>query len=305
MKMEKSIKHIYILLILLNTFTSCKLKNEKNTFLLKDNFFKVSMGISDTTSISKKDSALLAIEYLNLSKGKLSVSVIGKICDTVAFIYNTYRGIEPKNHSERLCEYLTYRYNNYLGELNIEREFSNFEIAEPRNNNDTLGLLLAIIEKIEFHYNEFYRTQESKIKLRLLDSIKKNIKEFPTSKRLQYLAANMNFSLNNYKASIPIYYNLLSQNYYSYKIIRKLIKYYDKIHSDSSRYFLNFGEKKFPDRCFLEGIPWQTSDSGYLAICQNCLHSINQRDSLKAQVYLAKFYLIKKDFKKVREMYTN
>ncbi|HEY5392365.1 MAG TPA: hypothetical protein VIJ57_09645 [Hanamia sp.] len=42
-----------------------------------------------------------------------------------------------------------------------------------------------------------------------------------------------------------------------------------------------------------------------MAICQNCLQSINQRDSLKAQVYLAKFYLIQRNFKKVREIYTN
>jgi len=196
MKTIKPIKQICGVLLFYTVFASCQLKNKKNSFWLNNDFFKVAMGISDATSISKKDSTLLAIEYLNLSKEKLSIPIIGKICDTVGFTYNTYRGIEPKNHSERLCEYLTYRYNNYLGELNIEREFSDFEIAEPRNNSDTLGLLLDIIEKIEFHYNEFYRTQESKIKLELLDSIKKNLNEFPTSKRLQYLAANMNFSLN-------------------------------------------------------------------------------------------------------------
>lgn len=112
----------------------------------------------------------------------------------------------------------------------------------------------------------------------------------------------MNFSLKRFNVCLPIYNDLLQQDYYSYRILRRLADYYKDINIDSCKTYLNLLEKQFSSKCVIEGITLK-NDSLLILNCNNCLKSNSRRDSIKARVELTKYYLKEKNYGQIEQLY--
>lgn len=294
-------KVVVIIGVFIFLICSCKHSSKRK---LVDNLFELSLGIKDELSQhSNIDSVRKIINALDSSNDSVALLWLNKNYKTEADEYNAYVGIVPRvEENLKISIYLTYRYNEYIGDIEKDRLYfnllgSNHIYHFKKDSNDST---INELKEIEENYLSFYL--DSTHKYKYFDLIKSKLEKYPTSKRLKYLYANMNLEINKINVCLPIYNELLQSDYYSYKILRRLAGYYQHINFDSCKIYLNILEKRFNYRCVTESLDTK-NDSLFILGCNNCLKGNSKRDSIKSRVALTGYYLKQNDFKKISNLY--
>jgi hypothetical protein len=193
--------------------------------------------------------------------------------------------------------YLSFRYNNFMSDIDNDEEGILFQNAVDANATDELFKL----QKIE--WGTLYDTLRKPDSIGAIEIIKysKELKRaYPESKRLDYLIATSYLAIGKESEALLIYDQLISNNYYVLPILRKIVTYFGKVNNISmhEKYAAIFKEK-FPNECLLINSDFKAPINTINEMCRNCLKNGTQRDSINANIFLAKYCLQKKLYKQV------
>jgi len=294
-------KRIIVVGILFFGVVSCNF--QRNEFLSND-LFIVSLGIKRALNEkSNTESERKILNALDSSNDSLALRYLTNDFQIEMNEYNGYIGILPaEDEQSSISNYLSYRYNESVGDMKNERLYFNLlgNAHLYRFKKDYNDSVIRFLNEIEESYLSFYLDSINKYKY--LEKIKSNLEIFPSSNRLKYLYANMNFEIHQYNICLPIYDELLRSDYYSYKILRRMAGHYKYQNSKKYKIYLNLLEKQFTNRCALEGLEAK-KDSSFIISCNNCMNGNSRRDSIKATVVLTRYYLNNNNFNQVVEQY--
>ncbi|HEV3412677.1 MAG TPA: hypothetical protein VG101_09370 [Puia sp.] len=301
--------------VLLFIFISCSSPKKKkldrqmisaeDTTALTDNYIKLCYGIpteADTSNFMEH-----AMQLLNASdyRGCLALfkSKYPKL-DTVMWHSGFYGLIipdvnitsyKPSARKYTPIDYLSFRYNNFLGDLvNDEQSWIFLESADIVHRAGRLYKLQEA-ESIGVLGYDSFRWPDSVI---AKDAIKEIAplaeNDYKGSRRVEYILACAYLVLGDDVKAIPIYDKLIANNYYALPCLKNIIKYLgDKKRMDEQEKYIAIFEKMFPNECLLLERYYQSPTDSVKTICGNCIRMGTQRDSIKASMFLANYLLNK------------
>jgi len=275
---------------------------------VSDSYIKLCYGIEtevDTSNLMEK-----AVYLLNKSDYRGCLNVMNQIkggIDTVYWHSGFYALVIPDSNIKSYegakvgynapINYLSFRYNNFLSDINKDEEGILFQNAVDANATDELFKLQTI------EWGSLYdtlRTPDSIGAVEIIKYSKELKRKYPKSKRLDYLIANSYLAIGDVSQALSIYDNLISMNYYALPILRNIITYFGKVNRsfEQDKYAAVF-KKKFPNECLLIDSDFKAPINSINEMCKNCLKIGTQRDSINASIFLAKFCLQNKMYKQV------
>ena len=138
-----------------------------------------------------------------------------------------------------------------------------------------------------------------------INYIKSLKKSNPKSLRLDYILAMEYLKSNNLDSSLKLFNILIEKDYYALPSLRNIIQYLSDNHNLILEKYLVLFNKKYPSECNLFALNKsfkKVSVDSLPLICNNCINSIFQRDSVYALVLLAQYYLSINNIEKADSM---
>jgi hypothetical protein len=315
MKPFTRVLSVVLLIILISCSSSKKKKLDRqmisaeDTTVLTDNYIKLCYGIpteADTSNFMEH-----AMQLLNASDYRgclvLFKSKYPKL-DTVIWHSGFYGLIIPDSNIQSYkgshnkynpIDYLSFRYNNFLGDLVNDEQASIFtESADIVHRTGRLYKLQEAESRGVLGYDSF-RWPDSVIATEAINEIEPLLeKDFKGSRRVQYILAWAYLVLADDSKAIPIYDRLIAENYYALPSLKNVIKYlWIKKRMDEQEKYVTICNKMFPDECLLLERYNQSSSDSVKTICEHCIRFGTQRDSIEASIFLANYLLDKRAYK--------
>lgn len=227
------------------------------------------------------------------------------------FVYNGFKILRPKSNSNNtwLPYYLSYRYAEYIEDIDkntlmaiLTDGYSYVTQADSVSNN-----CIKKAFEIEFEYLSAYSNEDGSIIREKVERFIGLIKLYPSSSRVKYLWARLNYDLDSSHTSHTAFQNLFNAKYYMKPILRRFIRHYVNLNDDSVRKYSTLMNNLYPNDCNLGKITLildsKNNDSEIINACQQCFSGLSQKDSLLAKVLLCKYYLVTKRYLIVNKMY--
>ncbi|MBV4358923.1 hypothetical protein [Pinibacter aurantiacus] len=257
------------------------------------NFIALLNGSSST--VDSSNPLELSIFYLNRSMYDSSCEVLKRNFSLDTLIENDFYGFELKDkNASNYVKYAVFRLNEY-----------------PHNLDNELHLQL--LRSITDERDELYQIQSSEVYyLGSLsgvspESTKKNINSLierlsksPHNQRLKFLLANEYLIANETDKSLKIFDELISANYYAQVSLRTIIKRLTIEKSPLLSKYISLYTNKFPGECLFGLAPHlykEVGEGDLQELNRNSCRSPFQKDSILAKIFLASFYLNKRDYK--------
>ena len=282
-----------------------KLTDGKENTNLTTNYIQLCYGID--TKVDTSNLMELAMDLLNKSDYRGCLKVMQKIngkIDTVYWHSGFYALIvsDSNIHSYETAKigyndpinYLSFRYNNFVGDIANDEQSILFQNSVDANSIDELFKL----QNIEWGtlYDNF-RVADLAGSKAVIESANRLKEVYPQSKRLDFLLAVAYLKLGEEKKAIQLFDNLISKNYYALPSLKMIIDYYGKSNrfSEQDKYVSLF-KLRFPNLCLITDNNLQNLSQLAIEICKNCIRNGTQRDSINANINLAKYGLESRNF---------
>jgi hypothetical protein len=302
-------RHISIIsMVIVIICGSCKNRNDVHSIRLtsKSNFYYYSLGLNELASVDSSfvPECFRALENVELSQ---ALDIIVKQNFAIEYIYGGYFILSSLSKNPKPVDYyLSYRFaeaqgdidNNYLDRLLVS---SHISLQRDSADPDSLAFLISL----EDDYLKMYDKNTGAIDTSKLQGFKKYLIKEKEIGRIQFLWGVANFKANLYDESLNSFRLLLSKNKYEKRIYKLLSLYYSQIGNDSSQYYQNLLETKYPNDCNLDKLKRLSTTSSEVEIesefnkCK-CNNKIN--DSIEAGVFRTSFYLNNGDLSRTESM---
>lgn len=311
LKMKRKISILFVILICIISCSFSKKKKainyvliSKDTIIISENYVKLCYGIeteADTNNFMEH-----SIQLINTSDYRACLTLFKsryKKLDTVKWHSGYYGLIIPDPYIDTIPhhynpnDYLSFRFNNFLGDLVNDEQRIICASAVNSNNPDEL-IKLQNAEAIYTLYDKL-RTPDSVIAKDAINEIKSLLQDqYKGSKRLEYILATAFLVLGEDNEASAIYNRLIAQNYYALLCLKNLIKYLgDRKRIHEQEKYVSIFNKMYPKECLLLERYNQLPLDSVNNICRNCITMGTQRDSIKASIYLANYFFNNKAYK--------
>jgi hypothetical protein len=295
---------LFILFGCTNTVNK-KLTDGKQNTNLTTNYIQLCYGID--TKVDTSNLMELAMDLLNKSDYSTCLKVLQKINGKIDTVYwhsgfyalivsdsniHSYEGAKIGYNDP--INYLSFRYNNFIGDIANDEQSILFQNSVDANSTDELFKL----QNIEWGtlYDNFRVTDLVGSKA-VIQSANRLKEAYPQSKRLDFLLAVSYLKIGEEKKAIKLFDNLISKNYYAMPSLKMIIEYYGKSKriSEQEKY-VSFFKVRFPNLCLITYNNLQNLPQLAIEICKNCVRNGTQRDSINANINLAKYGLESRNF---------
>lgn len=279
--------------LLIFSIVGC-MRSEKRETCTSHTYFNLSMGIvqDDYTALDAMDSAMLR---LNASDEAAAIQILRRNYKVDTFFNNGYVGLVVSQPKSDLTNYLLYRYLELVGDLD-PNSLTRVLVSDINLDNNCIRTLIEQESLYLSFYSKKIADQDRKT---IIDSIKKRHELFPNSLRIKYILANIYYASQLYDEALKLYLDLINQNYYKFNCLKRLIKHYELLNSDSLRYYVKLAADLFPQKCVPQKIALVNSDSEIYEVISSCSVSLSKKDSIEAKVLSAKIYLTNENFEMV------
>lgn len=306
-------------LVLLSIITSCSFSGKKkdnsqmvlarDSTLLTENYIKLCYGIAteaDTGNFMEH-----AMQLLNTSdyRGCLALfkTRYPKL-DTVIW-HSGFHGLiipdsniqsyKPSRSKYNPIDYLSFRYNNFFSDLVNDEQGWIFSDAVDIKHRDEVLFKLQEAESIGMLGYDSLRIPDSVVARTAIKEIVPLLEnKYKGSRRVEYILAWAYLVLGDDAKATPIYDRLIAENYYALPCLKNIIKYWgDKKRMGEQEKYVTIFNKMFPNECLLLERYNQSPADSVETICTNCIRSGTQRDSIKASIFLANYFLSKRAYK--------
>lgn len=297
---------LFILFGCTNTGNNKKLTEGKENTYLTTNYIQLCYGMD--TKVDTSNPMELAMDLLNKSNYYGCLKVLKKIngkIDTVYWHSGFYALIVADSNIRSYetakigyndpINYLSFRYNNFIGDISNGEQSILFQNSVDANTKDELFKL----QNIEWGtlYDNLRITDLTGSKA-VIESANKLKEEYPQSKRLDFLLAVAYLKINEEKKAIQLFNYLINKNYYALPSLKMIIDYYGKSKRFSEQQnYISLFKEKFPNLCLITDNNLQNLPQLAIEICKNCVRYGTQRDSINANINLAKYGLESRNFK--------
>ena len=282
-----------ICLLIITFFICCNNKNGNKCSINKT--VSLCLGIHSSTTNNVGNSDLESVlNDLSLSNELSAFRVTSKYL--LAGNELNINGLVGEKEFQVLM--IKYRYLDYLDE-STPQNLTNLLSSISLDKSDSLCFRKLL--DIELTYLSGLSKDYGELNLiKSIEQIKKYKEEFPGSFRIRYLLANLFWIAAKKESAIIEYKELISNEYYKYKSLRKVIEYYYAMNiPDSTNKYLKESTEEFSNKCIPEKLMQSSSDSEFFIECDKCLTGNNKKDSIISKIELIKFYLNKRNFEKV------
>lgn len=282
-----------------------KVTGNNDSIVLTENYIRLCYGLK--TDVDTNNVMEHAMQLLNASDYKGCLELFKRKynkLDTVRWHSGYYGLIIPDSniqsyHTAALkynpLDYLSFRYNNFIGDLANDEEAIIFQNSGNFDNPDELFKLQYVDGDI-ISYDKL-RISDSVVAKRTIKDAEVLQKKYPESKRLEYILGSSYLVLGQDAKAIPIFNELINQNYYALLCLKKIINYlgYKNRLVEQEKYVTIF-KKMYPDECLLIDQYNQLPIDSVKSICKECVEKGSQRDSISANIFLAKYFFNQRAF---------
>ncbi|MGN6402136.1 MAG: tetratricopeptide repeat protein [Flavisolibacter sp.] len=149
---------------------------------------------------------------------------------------------------------------------------------------------IDVLYSVENAYLQCCLSNNDRKKADAIDTLKKYNKEFPDSKRIDYLLANALFEVGKKSEGIKQLKKIITGDYYVQPAVNRIIDYYiETKEPDSLKVYSSFYSKAFPNFCNLGKLVLVTSGKSDSTLFQSCKGKFfSQKDSIVFNVLLAR-----------------
>lgn len=278
----------------------------KNSIVLPENYIRLCYGLN--TQIDTNNVMEHGMQLLNSSNYKGCLELFKRTyhkLDTVKWHSGFYGLIIPDSNIQSYrtpdlniynpLDYLSFRYNNFIGDLANDEEGLILGPAVNSNNPDEL-YKLQHVEGVMLAYDKI-RISDTVVAEKVIEDVQDLQKKYPDSKRLDYILGASYLVIGEDAKTIPIYNRLINQNYYALPCLKKLITYLGDRNrlAEQAKYVAIF-KRMFPDECLLLEAYNQLSIDSVKGICKKCIETGSQKDSILASIFLAKYLFDQKAY---------
>jgi hypothetical protein len=299
-------KKISLFVLVFFAFFNCNNLSKSNEDCQKNCLFLASLSTSDSDFQCINDSAFLKlIVKLNQSRQIEAFAFAKSNFKLEDVTYNGFKGLSVSNEDTSFWNaYGAYRLSSYTDDLDYNTLgrilTTNYYEAIKSTDSTCMKTLLDIEDK----YIPFFMDDPKGEGNNNIDQFKIFLFKYPSSKRIKYMWGNLLYKYGYSDSALKIFKNLYRSEYYQIPILRILANHYDKLDRDSLRFYVNELVKLDPSACNIGKISLNLQEKEYGSIeteCQKCLSGDwGMKDSMKAEIYLSKYYLERHDFSKVR-----
>lgn len=302
--------------MILSIVTSCTLSKKEDSAALTDNYIKLCYGIP--TEVDTSNFMEHAMQLLNASdyRGCLALfkTKYPKL-DTVVW-HSGFHGLiipdsniqsyKPSRAKYNPIDYLSFRYNNFMGDLANDEQGWIFSNAVDFNRRDEKLYKLQEAENIGVLGYDSFRIPDSVVARNVIKKIVPLLeKDYNGSRRVEYILACAYLVLGDDAKATPIYDRLIAENYYALPCLKNIIKYLgDKKRMQEQEKYVAIFNKMFPNECLLLERYNQLPADSIKTICKNCIWSGTERDSIKAGIFLANYFLNERAYRQFDSLTT-
>lgn len=288
---------------------NCNDSNKGSTTCQENCRFKGSLDIEDKISQNcTNDSTFsLVLERLNHSDHKKALDIAKSFVLYEEIQYNSFKGIiAASNESSFWNSYIAYRLSSYNDDLDYNSLLRVLMVNYTSGIKSIDSICIKKIVEIEQLYISFFLERQNNIGNQI-NKFRNFLYEYPTSKRIRFLWANLQFRFGSADSAILAYKELYYSSYYQAPILKLLTNYYKDKNLDSLKFYISAVSKLNPLGCNIENISTLLREAKHENIeseCRKCFNSLSMKDSMSAVLMLAKYYLNIGDFSKVYKLYT-
>jgi hypothetical protein len=227
------------------------------------------------------------------------------------------------NNSNFVRANQTLKSSNDTSEHSIEDiSYRHYRIEEIKNEKTQKELMLLLLEsykpgktRLSVCISQIVELESKYLNILLsFDTLKRNklyaefqsfLTLYPTSRRVKWLWAEINFNLEKYMIAIPFYKQFIGMHYYETNSLKRMIEYYYDNNKDSACYYSKILSTKFPEEpnagiLFCQNLAKEKFNEEY----KKCMSSYNKADSIKAQIALGQYFLNKHLFFECDSLYS-
>lgn len=299
--------------LILSIITSCTLSKKKeldsqmapaaDSALLTENYIKLCYGIPtevDTSNFMEHAMQLLnasdyrgCLAFFKTKYPKLDTVVWHSGFHGLIIPDSNIQSFKPSRTKYNPIDYLSFRYNNFMGDLANDEQGWIFSNAVDFNHRDGKLYKLQEVENIGVLGYDSLRVPDSVVARNVIKEIVPLLeKDYNGSRRFEYFLAWAYLVLGDDAKATPIYDRLIAENYYALPCLKNIIKYLgDKKRMHEQEKYVAIFNKMFPNECLLLERYSQLPADSIKTICENCIRSGTQRDSIKASIFLASYFL--------------
>jgi hypothetical protein len=290
-------------IVIISVSVGCK-QDLPSDRCISEPLVNVSLGLQNDTLSRSSDSATLAIASLNNSDISGVLKIISK-ANIDTFTYNQYKGIKPVSDRNNTVNYLVFRYLDYINDLNKSTLIPILVSRRPYSPRDQC--MEDIVHRCESYYLFYFTYTSQKERRACIDSLELMLQHYPAALRIKYLLADLRFTEKQFDEAVPIFRELVKGKYYGYNSLRKITEYYWRYsRKDSFNSCVRQIQGLYPKYCIpelIDSFAATKNISGATSEFSRCLSNGNQKDSIKATVYLCRCYLNACNFDKVDSFY--
>lgn len=266
---------------------------------ISERMFRLFIGIDD--KYDSLNPVELTLNYLNKSMYKQALVSINKFYPLDTVYSGGFSGFKLANDITLPApQLLIFRLNDYTENL------SNDQIqVQLLKSVDMDKTIIFKYQDIEDGYLELCKHFTMGNALEQIEKMEIFLKEFPRSKRIEFLLANTYLKINKVDSALQIFDYLIDKDYYALKSLRAINTYLSKNPCSLSTKYSNLFKLKFPTQCNITQIDMKFSQISQDSIdidCKICNTSDFQIDSVMSKLYFSKLYLTRKDFAKLNIM---
>lgn len=284
-------------------------KGIKDTAIITDNLIKLLWGSSDHSD--SNNTLEMAVYYLNKSMYKSALGVLENRFLPEIDTVNT-GGFYGFNVSYHFSDDQYEKYNNCVQYCFFRLNDYAENVVGNELENEILGLAkfddqLYILQSIEDSYVSIKNNINISDADSLITKIKKVKKKIPDAKRLDFILANEYLIVNDSDNALKIFDGLIREDYYALSSLRNVIKYLSINGSPLLNKYVSIFNDKFPHECNLIAVDRllkSAPENLISSICNKCIQSTFQRDSVYVKAMIAKYFMNLKKLNKVDSIAT-
>lgn len=307
-KIVTIIKKVAIPLIV--TLMSCSFSQRKHvtsqkrsgndSIILTENYIKLCYGIKtdvDTSNVMEH-----VIQLLNTSDYEHCLELLERSfhkLDTVRWHSGFYGLIIPDStirsyktpdvNSYNSLAYLSFRYNNFKGDLANDEQLHIMGQSVNVNNPDKL-YKLQYVEGFMLGYEKL-RIPDTTVAKETIKAAEYLKSMYPQSMRLDYILGLSYLVLEEDAKAIVIFDRLIDQNYYALPSLKTIIKYLgDRGRLTEQEQYIRIYERMFPSECILLKKYDKLPINSLKSVCKKCIKTGSQRDSINSNIFLAQYF---------------
>lgn len=245
----------------------------------------------------------IVLHDLNNSRYKEALKKMSVTYPLDTFYFEGYYGFKIRQiaNLSPAEKYVMFRINDYAE--NIWEDKLIGELFESLLDQNDRLFQLQMVESVYLGSKD---SKDDNLKKDAVGQLENLLLEHPESKRVKYLLASKYLDLFELNKALEIFDQLIQQDYYALVSLKKILRFFLANENPLSKKYLQIMTNKFPQECkliystqFLDTI----GEPALIMMCNQCVQSVFQEDSMFAKILMGKFYLNKRQLNTVDSLY--